>query len=490
MEEINHSGGSKMSFENKINTKTYKSIKFGFEKYNFQTKIQNDEIKTILSITTNPTIKSHENLSGLINLSGLAKIDIVYLDTNDTIHSLSQISEFNTSVENKNAEQFFFNCFEQETSASLLANNEVLISSVFCIEINGIISTEINAPSTGNAEIFEQIKTIDVQSLSAISDDRIIVSDESEIAATGIVKTEANCVVTKVTPAEDMLTVDGELLVSICSEIDGNLKTTFKRIEFSSEVSALGAKPSNIANYFANVETYTATITNEGTNAVLNITATIKFGAFLFQNNQIQLIEDAYSTTKELILSTSGFENQLFLHKNKEEHDLTVNLTTKDKTVNMGSILAVLSPIYSFKEKVSTIECTVIYKHAETDKIESIILSGTVPTFENIPSIILKSFTKKKAKEIEIDIAVITENIEEATNYETYITEIEEGSAFEVDNKAIIVYQALAGQTLFSVSKALKTSPDTLKSQNAELEDVFTYDRKVVLYKKATPLFQ
>ena len=472
---------------NSISTKTYFKKNLGTEKYSFQAKLHCEEIESIVAASCTPAIRNHENLSGSVSLSGVAKVEIVFQDKQQILRSVSQMIDFSPSFEGKSAEQFFFSCKEEETSAQLLQNDEVVVSSVFAIEMEGLSSCELIAPAPGN-EFFEQTKTINLQVLSAVSDDKIVVVDETEISATGILKTDATCLVSKVTPSDDALVVDGELLVSVCSEIDGNPKTTFKRIEFSSEVAALGAKPTNLADFSCNIESCTATIVEGGTNATLTISATLKFVALCFETTPVVVLDDAFSVASDLMVSTTGFENQKFVEKTYAETNLSATLATKDKTVNMGSILAVVSPIVVETEKGLSLECTVIYRHAETDKVESIVLNAPVFVEKN-SRIVIKSFAKKKAKEVDIELVAVSTKESIESTYETYVSAIEEGAPLEADNKAIVVYSATKGQSLFSIAKALKASPDTLKNQNLDLDDILPENRKIVLYKKVTAKF-
>lgn len=470
-----------------INTKTYSKINPENRSYTFQAKLHGEDIAKIVAVSTHPAIKKYENANNL-TVAGQAKVDVLYENTEGALRSISDMIDFNASLEQAKGEHLSLTCKEVETSAELLQGSEIIISSVFDIEIEGVESTDIIAPMA-SAEYFNQLKTIEYQSLAATSDDKIVVVDECEISASSILKSDAVLTITKVSATEDALLVDGELLVSICSEIDNNPKTTFKRIEFSSEVAALGAKASNTIDYSASIESFTAILANEGTNGALTISATIKFNALCFNNSALEVIEDVYSTSRELIVTTTGTYTQKFIEKEYTEKDCSVVLSAKDKNINMGTVLAVVSPLLVKGQNNTGVECTVVYRHAETDKIESVVLEGELNYDLPACDVIIKSFTKRKAKEVEVELSLIEKTYKEESSFSTYVSNIEEGEEIEPDNKAIVIYQATIGQSLFSIAKALKVDPETLLLQNSDLENVMPTDRKVILYKKSVATF-
>ena len=480
-----------MTFEQTPNTKTYHKINLSNEYYNFQTKVEAENPNKIIAISCKPTTKNNELIANNLSVIGNANLQILYLDNENKLKSIIKTIEYSTTFENIQGSQFFIVCEEKETNAQILSETEIIINSTFEFKINTLVCNEIVGVKPGSLEIFEKVKNIEVQTLSAVADDKILIVDESDLSADRILKCESACNLTKTNVVDNVIIVDGELLVWLCSELEGNIKNTFKRIEFSSEISAMGARPENLVDANLKIDSCVASISQSGTSGILNINATLKVEALVFANKSIDLLEDAYSDKNELIISSTGFLNEKFVAKQSVENELTITLTTKEKTVNLGSILAVTSPFVTKNEKGAVVECTIIYKHAETDNLESVILSSPINQInpDIISNIIIKSFSKKKAKEVDVELAVICSNIQITECYELYTSSIEVGPELEQDNKSVIVYQAVSGQTIFSIAKDLKVNPQILKEQNSNLEDIMPQDKKIVLYKRALAQF-
>lgn len=475
-----------MTFEQNPISKTYSKIKIETREESIQQKIEAEDIKSILSASSNLVVKSFEANQNTLTANVECGLTTIFANGQNHVATVSSVAQAAPSFDVPIAHSYHFDIKETETQIEVLSATNAVATTKYEIIVYAIVPQEFSGIKCGTAGVFEQTKTIAYQTLAAVSSDKIIVVDEMELAAESIVAHHEKCTITKITPLEDTLVVDGELLVSILSEIDQNTKTTFKKVEFSSEVSAFGAKQGVVVLPYLSIENCNLVLANGGTGAVCTISATLKFDAECFANTTMDVVEDAFCEDKQLLITTSGLNTTTFEDSKFVSSELSISLSTKDKNVNMGTILAVVDPHYQTAQNGGEILCTAIYRHAETDELASCVLCAHVAKQDSdtYPQIVVKSFAKKKPKEVAAEVVVLTSTQKDSTEFVTFAQNIEEGEAYENEGHGIVVYSATKDDSLFAVAKALHVSPEMLKAQNAELPEVFAENKKVLLYRK------
>lgn len=467
-----------MAFEQITNLKSYKKIKSAGNIESTQIKFEIDNLKTILAAYTSANVSRFEVDGEKATIFAGSKTTIVFVDSENKIASTEKFSEFSFLTAAPSA-LVSFELVEKETTIEKIDANQFVATAKFDVVTSATIQTDFSAVKPGTEKMIEKTKTIKLQNISATCQDKFVVTDESEITATSILSSEAQCVITSTTAIEDAIVVDGELFVSVVSEIDGNIKQTFRKIDFSGEVVALGLKKDNLVDAKAFVDSFDVTLSSAGANATLNITASIGISALCFGKSEIAVVEDAFSEQNELVVSSQGVDICSLSKSYYACQNGGTVLQTKDKNVNMGTILAVVSP----KLEKGILTCTVIYREAETDEISSIIMFANVDVDSEFAGIAIKSFAKKRAKEVMVEYEIFSQTTEQNENYEVFASAIEEGGLLEENNKGIIVYCAKKGDDLFAVAKALKANPEVLKAQNANLDNLVEADRKIIFYR-------
>ena len=470
-----------MAFEQITNLKSYKKINAGVSIQTTQAKIMIENIKSILSANSTANVIRYEYEGEKLNAIAQEKITIVYIDNENSVKSVEKPNEFSFSVSTQGAGQFFIDLAERETTVEQISNGELVATSVFVAQAYATLSNDFCAIRPKNEGVFEKTKIIQTQNITATCQDKFAVSFEGEITASSILSSEAKCFISSITATEDAVVVDGELFVSILSEIDGNIKQKNKKIEFSGEAVALGLKKDNIVDASALVENLVVTLSDAGANATITMNATVEVVAECYGDSAVEVVEDAFMEDKELIVSSQGVEISKISQSKYSIEEKETTLQAKDKSINMGTILAVINP----KIENGTLSCTVIYRQAETDEIASSIMFSSEKEFTETSCVAITSFSKRRTKEVLIEYVSINKSIEGNSTYEVFASNVEVGGEVEASNKGIVVYAAKKGQTLFDVAKVLKANPNTLKSQNSNLDDELQQDRKILLYKTA-----
>ena len=470
-----------MAFEQITNLKSYKKINADSSVQTTQTKLVVENLKTILSASSTAIVTRLEYESDKVIAAAQQKINLLYIDNENAIKSIEKNNEFSFSLSSNGATNFFVDLKERETTIEQLQNGELVATSVFIAEACAVSAFNFSAVTPKNENVFEKTKTIKTQNLSATCQDKFAVSYEGEITASSILASEAKCCLTSVTATEDAIVVDGQLFVSVISEIDGNIKQSNKKIDFSGEAVALGLKKDDIVDANAQVENLVVTLSNTGANATIAINATIGIIAECYSENSTEVIEDAFMENNELLITSQGVEiNKISKNKFAIQEKECI-LQSKDKNANIGAILAVINP----KCENGLLTCTVLYRQAETDEIASCIMFAAVEDINSNSKIAITSFSKKRAKELLIEFVALNSENDQSSTYEVFASAIETGCENEKDNKAIVVYSAKKGQCLFDIAKYLKANPAIIKEQNENLEDILSADRKILLYKSA-----
>ena len=468
-----------MAFEQINNLKSYKKTSAAKTVQSTQNKIELEDAKKVLSVATTAVVTKYEVDAETLTAFVSARTNVIYENNDGIIKNTQKDFDFNFSQSLPVGEQFSFLVNEKETTIEQIETNNYITTTKFEIETFVLVQTEFCAIKPGSEGVFEKTKQISVQTLCATCADKFAVSSEAEITATSVLFSDAKCTITSTTATDDAIVVDGELMVCVLTEIDGNIKQTYKKIDFSGEVVALGLKKDNSVVAKAQVENLSVSLSNAGANATLAIGATIAVSAECFAQSSVDVVEDAFSETKDLLVSSQGIEINHITKSFYTKQEIGAVLQTKDKNVNMGTILAVLSPKYESE----TVSCQVIYREAETDQIASTIMLANIENADDGSEMIVKSFAKKRSKEVMVELEAISNEINEQNTFEVFASQIEEGAESEEDNKGIIVYSAKKDQDLFSVAKSLKANPQLLKEQNPDLFDIMPEDRKIIYYR-------
>ena len=474
-----------MAFEQNQTIKTYKKIKLKEIQQNIQTKVELPGLKTVLSADGTAAVLHYDRNGENVNATGTATIKILYLNEDGNFVCQQKVVDFAFEQPAPVANYFKFLINETGTTTETTSQNEAIVTSKFSIETSALLQNEVESVKPGTNSAIEKTNNVQIQTISALVEDKLAVSFDTEITANSIVFSDAKVVLNSATATEDAVVVDGELLVDVLTELDGNLKQTYKSIEFSGEVAALGLKTDSIVDIAANVESFSTTLDNNGTNATLSIAATVSINGECYSNIETEIVEDAFCESNELIISTQGQSLYNVVTSEYKQKDIGIILQTKDKNVNMGTVLAVLSPKY----ENGNIFCTAIYRHAETDEIFSTIMYSSTEDCLNHTQLVVKSFAKKRTKEIMVELTAINLHCDVEENYITYASKIEIGANIESSNKGIIVYAARKGQELFDVAKSLNVNPNVLKEQNTDLCDIFQEDRKIIYYRPMSKQF-
>lgn len=493
-----------MAFESTEKFKLWTNKTLKTEEVLVSTKLPATLAGRVLVVNSRPMIKGFEQVGDEINISGRLAVNVVFKDINGVLDSSSTVVDFSHRLQAGGDGQYFVFARELQSTIEAISEKEISVSSSIELVLTKMEAEEISFLKAGNENCFEETRKIEVQTLQTIANEKFPVVEEFEIDADKVLSCDATVVQRVITSFADGFLVEGEIFSSLLVEKEGEVKNVFKNIQFTQEVAALGSKPNLVTNgkIFLNACTPTV-VESENDKLLTTLSLSIGFVGFGYETKEVETLQDIFSDKNQLIVSRQGFGINAVKGFENTVSNQTLLLMTKEKTVSFGSIVGVtdLNMSRDFKiEKDGSgegfVQCTVVYKHSETDELSSLVMGAPVTLQVDQASIAdaqvvcnLKSFSKKKAKEIEIEIEVIQTKTVISEKFEYFVNAVEQGEKVEESQFAITVYAAEKGQTLFEIAKAMQVAPSIISSQNQNLPEVLPESRKIVLYRQNTARF-
>ena len=465
------------------------------------------KITKVLTASVRPVVSNVVSTSGLIRFDGEMWYDFIVVLENGEVVPFSESVKFEDGLEDNIVKEGMPVCLDFNVVDISSSNGEYSSNvefTAYVVETNNELSCAI--PPEGVMTRDEDI-CFDSLVADGTYESKIDIELPKDSKTNKILFARSFASIKSIVPSTDYFAISGEVFSTIVTESsEGQIRTLTKETTFNEEIEAKNVnKDSNIQAVINMGET---TINEETTENkfVLNFPFSINFTAY--NQNQTKCVEDAYSLTNEVNLTTSSLVRDEFATTKLAEENLLTNFTLSDDILSIDKILAVI-PLnvqvvnYEAKDNEIMVEgiasVNLVYNHEDEDgnNILSSVdievpysLGFATPDVKSSDNVrLVSSFGDINVKarhgreleilcELKLNYSIASQSISSIT------TEITLGEEKTPKDCALEIYVAKEDESLWDIAKKLNITVADLLSQNGELSLPIKEGQKIIAYNR------
>lgn len=461
------------------------------------------DIQKILKCRVLPEISSYLISEDTLTCDGVCDIRVMYLDAKGgCIRCCDFTKEFSASIKIKSSEEKAVACIKaaaEHLTCRAVSARRIDLHIAVSLQVLAVVQKkELITSEIEDSTIEKRSQTIKAaQAVNAVSH-QFTIEDylplkNGKPPIESILRKEISCRVSEFKTAEERLTVNGTANVTFLylSSVDGS--TTEKMtasIDFNQVIDCLGASEGCVCDVkvIPGESSIQPKEDNVGEYTGVNVLIKVFLVAFLYQECEVEIIDDAYSIAAPLDLhySQSPFTEIHGIHSEilKKKCAITVNEDEIQKVIDLWSEQDDVQS-YCEKGKINyrvRYSICILYMNAQGK------ILYTEKTFDYNFSCELESEQAKKSDTsflTDIWEYRITDKNTVEVSTETFVTSLlyskasvkyltsaitdENGKAFEKGSK-LLVYYAEQGENLWDIAKSHRALLSDIRSQN-ELYD-------------------
>lgn len=455
------------------------------------------EIEKILWVHGTVDVLSTKLTRGSIIVSGVVKFKVVYKsdDEDDNIYTFDSNADFKEEIEMEG--------ITEEMSARVKSNIEYIEQEILDekkISLKALVSLRIKVYQINNIEVIENIeekkelqtlsekisyKEVRGRETSYTSVEESFELDEESPAIEEILKVSIDAYEEETTVVEGRVIVSGIVNPRIIYYGEGQIATLEREIHFNHFLEMPGVLPDSLSEVIIEVSEGNWEIleNEEGELKNLDLEVKLRISGNAYQENEKELIVDAYSTKEEIhvergkvnliediatIIHKENVYKDLEEYNIKEIYDISGYPSIID--TRFGDDGLIVEGILSLQ---------IIYLEEETNKIDT--LSEEIPYKYYLPI-----EENALGSEVDIDLNVETIKLKENLNIEgiikhkvnltknrvlSVINTIEETEEIidKRDRASIIIYIVQKNDTLWDISKRYNTTIEEILDANENI---------------------
>lgn len=455
--------------------------------------------KSVLGVSANSRILNYEALNGELRISGKLTAKILFENSEGGIESQDYAREFTESVKldiTASAKAFLTaNVIEIEYSG------HAELKMMFTVNISGyyIMDKEIEYLEC-EGELYTKKDMIKTERTCPLTDSQIDISKnfEAKFPIIKILSYNTICFVNGVFCFDELYQVEGEAITSVIAlGEDNKLMSECFSQNFAVEIPDAQITSLSEIMLDAIPKSTTIILEEEGSrNLIVDLEIMIK-GVCVIKND-IEVLADAYSISKELDITSKTMSCDTDMWQRRKMETVKAMIKTDDE---IGGIEAVMPPVAGAMNMMSNfglfaegiINLTVLFRDKE-GALKSVnggipfqtLIDNDIPTDKVAANIIVKSCNArvKMANEIEVIIELMIDARGCRRCSFSVIEDIEEASDKSDGDIAISLYIAREGESLWDVAKVLSTDENTLLRLNPDIKLPLQSGEKLLLYRE------
>lgn len=466
-----------------------------------------ENINKIYSVGAKSTVVSSESNGKDISFMGHVDFQAIY--EGEQITAIDYTAEFRDKFladREITGELIITSNVVDVTSNSL--SNGIKVMAIIEVSIDEIMSRDVNVLTSISGECVHTTTT-DLKYSTYIGKafEKFDVSSDIQLenVANVLMVTPSVCL-NSVQPKDNYLVLNGRLNVNICYKSGDNiqdLSTKEQFVDFTWEVALEGINPNSIIQSLLNIiynEIRVSTVIN-GSVANISLNIPITFTGYVFNENNLEVVDDLYLESNYLSITCENFETIVGNESVKFKDNISGIASISDTApfideilgVSTNNLVVASSRIDGDKLCIEGIaNATVIYFTKETSSITSVQVEMPFAVEErisgmlsNIVTICLESMNarSKRGKEIEVsgELVVFADTYNEKTL--CAISNVNLGEEKPHDDCSLYLYIVKPNQTIWDVSKDINVSQEAILEQNPEVELPLKSGDKLVIYK-------
>ena len=472
-------------------------------------------------------IRIHEvkAMNGKLIAKGTLSFNVLYIseDGNRPIHNLTGEIPFDEIINMDEAcieDNIVLKWVVEDLSTSLINSRKLSVKSIvcFCFYVEDIYDEETAVSLEGDDTIQYINKKLDITQITLNKKDTFRIKDEVNIPSNKsnifeILYSEVNLRNTDVRLFEDKVNLKGEILLFVLyvGEDEGNtLQYLETEVPFSGSVDCNGCNEDMISDVNVSIHSKDIEVKpdSDGEERVIDFEVILDLDLKAYEDEELEILYDVYSTSKELIPTMREAYYEDLLMKNNSKVKVVDQIKVGS---NEPRILQICNASGSVKidetilvenglEINGIIEAQILYITEEDNRplnsLKTVIPFSQIVEIKGIkedsvhritPSLEQVSVMMLDSEEIEIKAAINLNAIVFDKIKETIITDIRTEDIdlnMLQEMPSIIGYIAKYEDSLWKIAKNYYTTVESIKEMNGLTGDHITPGDKLLILKK------
>ena len=477
----------------------------------------NGKIEKVLCANANAYVNSSEQVNRDITFNGYVGFQVVYLDEEGNPQGLDYTAEFRDRYvmqELINGTPILkANVVEVKYS---LVNGGIKISAIVEIDIDSIVSTEIDALVGGEGEnTFYKNETINYLTLKNVVVNKFEVIGDAEIkdSVQKVLSVCPSAFIDSVDVSSSYITVKGGVNVNVCyisDESDLIVRSYNAQLDFAQEIASEHLN-SDVIQSLLNValNDVKVTISMDANSAVLSINIPLIYNGYVFEKNEKEIVSDLFNINNNIGIDYQSFDVLNTVESKRYEEKISGNVRLESQPfidevtgVCCNKVMLTNSSVVDESLLVQGVALTtVVYFNKEDKSSNSVEIEipfslsldygklpqGFVPSLNvAFGNVMAKS---RRGNEIDVEgrLFVFADYFMEKS--EAVISKAENLEEKMIADNVLSIYIVKDGDTIWEISKEMNVSPDVILEQNQDLELPLKAGDKIVVYKQKVVAF-
>ena len=467
-------------------------------------------VSKVLACAIEPCVVSSETLSGSVNYSGELDIKVIVLDEEGQFNSTSSTCPFSSKFTGENIENGQNAHIELKViDYNIVSINGDNIKINVMLEQSGFVygNREEHTIKCDDEDIC--FKTEKFNATKFIGFSKVDFNVTSEISSrekiSKVLLVESKALVRNIEGGVNFVTIYGDVISKVLyiSESD-RFESGYVVDSFKEEVEVKGASRDSATQAFINVKQdgVLSEIVEDEKGVEISITVPINLKVCVYDSQELEIINDIYSTASELSVTTSSFEMISQCKMEIVEGKIEGSSTIEDDKPRIDKILfnagnnVVITNGYIENDEIiveGIAKTSVVYLNDEDGSINSVQLE--VPfaisdkfegQSEGIISIVAVvsdvDVVVKKGRELFYDARVKADVIYSSNQTYGVISGAEKIDLLQQRDYAMEVIFAKAGDELWDIAKKARVHDWQLQSQNPDVTFPLQEDQSLIIF--------
>lgn len=481
------------------------------------------DIERIIKEQGNITIQDIKPMNGKLMVKGKLEFHLLYISNDNsrpvhTIHGELPFEEMVNMDEACGEDIVIAKWVIDDLSANLINSRKISVKSIitFIFQVEDAYDEETAVALEGDKNVYTQNKTIHVTQLAMNKKDTLRIKDEItmptgkpnifEILYDGL---ELRGIETRV--LENKVNIKGDISVFLLymgEDENQALQYYETEIPFSSSLDCNGLNEDMISNIGVSIHSKDMQIKpdNDGEERILDCEIVSELDMKIYEEEEIDIISDVYSTVKELIPVVKETDYENLLVKNNSKMRISDHVTLESGQPHILQICNVTGLINIDEQTIvpagialsGILEVQILYI-TENDDQPLDALKGSIPfeqiievkgiqeecIYEITPSIEQVSGILMDGENVEIKAAINLDAIVFEVKREPVIKEInvEDFNMEKLQSiPSIVGYIVKPNETLWNIAKRFYTTKESIMEVNElDSENVYAGEKLVLL---------
>ena len=476
------------------------------------------EITKVLCANAKSYICNTEIAGKEVKFNGNVNFQVIYENDAKEVNSLDYTADFK--------DKFFSDKISGSNIAivtsgvvdinTAISGRDVKVVAIVEICVEMIEHLELTALTTvEGASVYYNTETVNVSTFAGVLSDKFETNYDIEIKDNVSKVLEVSCspYIENVTVFEKYVKVVGGANVDICYITNGEqqlLRTHQSKVDFAQEVALDNLMENSCVQSLLDVNNSQIKVTTniDVDYAVVNLNLPFTYTGYAFNNNDVEIIDDVFSTTNYLKSKTESFDSLVCGGSLTLENKVTGNVESDDVFMDevLGTCCNAVTVATTYIQDESLIvegvaSTTVMYLNKETNNTYSTMVEMPFSISEKakdvddgfVPVVNVSlgevSAKVRRGKELDVSATLFVYADFYGSKCEAVISELEEVEEKPESNTVLTIYVVKPNETIWEISKRLNINPDNLLEQNANVELPLKGGEKLIVYKQRETIF-